>query len=114
MKHAHPRPLRRREPLSRLGGFQVGPHQPDPRGWKVLSPDGGSVGVVRDLIVDTGRMRASYLDVELDHLPTAQSTFRHYRTSRTEDRADLGDVPVVDGHAQVTIAARSIVTLAAP
>jgi hypothetical protein len=66
MKHAHTRRLRHFEPLSRLGDYQVGPHEVDPRGWKVLSPDGRTVGEVKDLIVDTGRMRARYLDIELD------------------------------------------------
>jgi hypothetical protein len=66
MKHAHTQRLRHFEPLSRLGDYRVGPHQVDPRGWKVLSPDGRTVGEVKDLIVDTGRMRARYLDVELD------------------------------------------------
>jgi hypothetical protein len=66
MKQAHTRRLRHFEPLSRLGDYQVGPHQVDPRGWKVLSPDGRTGGEVKDLIVDTGRMRARYLDIELD------------------------------------------------
>jgi hypothetical protein len=66
MTHEHTRQLRRYEPLSRLGGYQVGPHQSDPRGWNVLSPDGRTVGEVKDLIVDTGAMRARYLAVELD------------------------------------------------
>ena len=66
MKHAHTERLRPHEPLSRLEGFQVGPHQLDPRGWKVLTPEGRAVGQVKDLIVDTERMRARYLDVELD------------------------------------------------
>jgi hypothetical protein len=66
MKPAHTRRLRHFEPLSRLGDYRVGPHQVDPRGWKMLSPDGRTVGEVKDLIVDTGRMRARYLDVELD------------------------------------------------
>jgi hypothetical protein len=66
MKHAHTRRLRHFEPLSRLGDFQVEPHQADPRGWNVLSPDGRTVGEVKDLIVDTERMRGRYLDVELD------------------------------------------------
>jgi hypothetical protein len=66
MKHAQTRRLRRFEPLSRLGDYQVGPHQVDPRGWNVLSPDGRTVGEVKDLVVDTERMRAHFLDVELD------------------------------------------------
>jgi O-glycosyl hydrolase len=69
-------------------------------------------GAVSLILVNRGR--EINLDVELDHLPASPSSFRHYRTSRTEDRVDLGDVPVDDGHAQVTIPARSIVTLAAP
>ena len=66
MKHAHARRPRRYEPLSRIGEYKVEKHQIDPRGWKVLSPDGRAVGEVKDLVVDTERMRAHYLDVELD------------------------------------------------
>jgi sporulation protein YlmC with PRC-barrel domain len=65
MKEAYSRRLRHFEPLSRLGDYQVGPHQVDPRGWNVLSPDGRTVGEVKDLIVDTERMRGRYLYIEL-------------------------------------------------
>lgn len=61
-----PTRLRQYEPLSRLGDYQIERHQIDPRGWSVLSPDGQTVGEVKDLVIDTGRMRARYLDVELD------------------------------------------------
>src|SRR5687767_3532743 len=53
MKHAHTRRLRHFEPLSRLGDFQVEPHQADPRGWNVLSPDGRTVGEVKNLTATT-------------------------------------------------------------
>lgn len=59
-------PVRRLERLSRLRDYEVDRHEPDPRGWTVVNRDGRSVGEVKDLIVDTNRMAATYLDVELD------------------------------------------------
>jgi hypothetical protein len=47
--------------------YGVERHEPDPRGWPVMNGRGQKVGVVRDLIVDTQRMTARYLDVELDN-----------------------------------------------
>jgi sporulation protein YlmC with PRC-barrel domain len=57
---------RRLERLSRLDEFEVDRTEPDPRGWTVVNRDGRGVGEVKDLIVDTERLRATYLDVELD------------------------------------------------
>lgn len=57
---------RRLEPLSRLPNHEVERHQPDPRGWSVVNGDGRHVGRVKDLLVDTDRMTATYVDVELD------------------------------------------------
>jgi hypothetical protein len=56
----------RLERLSRMDGFEVDRHEPDPRGWTVVNRDGRGVGAVKDLLVDTERMTARYLDVELD------------------------------------------------
>jgi sporulation protein YlmC with PRC-barrel domain len=58
--------LRRMERLSRMGDFDVAPREPDPRGWTVVNREGRAVGEVKDLIVDTDRMAATYLVVELD------------------------------------------------
>jgi sporulation protein YlmC with PRC-barrel domain len=66
MRSEHDAPNRRLERLSRMEGFDVAPHQPDPRGWKVVNRDRRRVGEVADLIVDSERMVATYLDVELD------------------------------------------------
>jgi hypothetical protein len=52
--------------LSRMPDYTVERHQPDPRGWTVVNGRGHKVGEVKDLIVDTNRMTARYLDVELD------------------------------------------------
>lgn len=52
--------------LSRMPSYAVERHEPDPRGWTVVNGLGKKVGEVRDLIVDTNRMTARYLDVELD------------------------------------------------
>ena len=60
-------PLRRWERLSRMRGFGVGSNHRDPRGWTVVDRDRRPVGEVKDLVVDTDRMTATYLDVELNH-----------------------------------------------
>lgn len=66
MRSEHAVPVSRMERLSRMRDFEVDRNQPDPRGWKVVNREGRSVGEVKDLIVDTERMTATYLDVELD------------------------------------------------
>jgi sporulation protein YlmC with PRC-barrel domain len=66
MKHEHNRPRRRFEWLTRLDGYDVDRHQIDPRGWEIVGVDGRTAGEVKDLVVDTERMKARYLDVELD------------------------------------------------
>jgi hypothetical protein len=57
------RPL---EWLSHMKGFKVEPHQVDPRAWDVLDDERHVIGKVDDLVVDTARMVAVYLAVELD------------------------------------------------
>lgn len=52
--------------LSRMPDYAVERHEPDPRGWPVVNGRGNKVGEVKDLVVDTRRMTARYLDVELD------------------------------------------------
>lgn len=66
MKSDHDAPARRLERLSRLRDYNVGRKEPDPRGWTVVNREGHAVGEVKDLVVDTQRMAATYLDVELD------------------------------------------------
>jgi hypothetical protein len=66
MRHQEGRPLRRFERLSRLGDYEVEPHQVDPRGWNIVGPGGRDIGEVKDVLVDTETMTARYLDVELD------------------------------------------------
>lgn len=51
--------------LGDLGDYEVAEGYPDPRGWTVTSADGVEVGKVKDLVVDTGTMRARYLAVRL-------------------------------------------------
>jgi hypothetical protein len=53
-------------PLREMGEYDVAPHEPDPRGWQVLSSDGTQIGNVDDLIVDTKDMKVHYLDCDLD------------------------------------------------
>ena len=66
MRSDHDAPVRRLERLSRMRGYDLAPHKPDPRGWKVINRERRHVGEVKDLIVDTDRMVTTYLDVELD------------------------------------------------
>lgn len=66
MTSDHDTSIRRLERLSRLRDCAVASGEPDPRGWTVVDRQGHKVGEVKDLVVDTERMTASYLDVELD------------------------------------------------
>jgi hypothetical protein len=58
--------IRRFERLGHLGDHRVAKGMLDPRGWKVADGNGHVVGEVKDLIVDTDRMVAEFIDVELD------------------------------------------------
>jgi hypothetical protein len=58
--------IRRFERLGALGEHKVAKGMLDPRGWKVVDGHGQLVGDVKDLIVDTDRMVAEFIDVELD------------------------------------------------
>jgi len=66
MRHEHMSPVSRFERLSWLRGYHVDKHQVDPRGWEIVNSERRTIGIVKDLIVDTERMAAAYLDVELD------------------------------------------------
>jgi hypothetical protein len=59
-------PVSRFQRLSWLRGYHVDKHQVDPRGWEIVNSERRTIGIVKDLIVDTERMAAAYLDVELD------------------------------------------------
>lgn len=58
--------VRRFERLGRLGQHKVAKGMLDPRGWRVVDGHGQAVGEVKDLIVDTDRMVAAFIEVELD------------------------------------------------
>ena len=58
--------VRRFERLAYLGDHTVAKGMIDPRGWKVVDGHAQPVGEVRDLIVDTDRMVAAFIDIELD------------------------------------------------
>lgn len=66
MRSHEPVPVEPLTRLSRLPDYGVERHEPDPRGWAVMNGRGSKVGEVKDLVVDTQRMTATYLDVELD------------------------------------------------
>ena len=53
-------------PLSDLKDYKIAKDNPDVLGWRVIGADGESLGMVRDLIVDTKAMKARYLSVVAD------------------------------------------------
>ena len=62
--------------LSEIHDFTVAAGDPNPRGWDVQASDGTDVGRVNDLVVDTGAMKAKYLDVAVNPVLT-DSRQRH-------------------------------------
>src|SRR5215208_165117 len=52
--------------LDALPDFKVADGDPDIRGWEVAASDREKIGTVKDLLVDTGAMKARYLTVEVD------------------------------------------------
>lgn len=52
--------------LNHLDDYEVADHDPDVRGWEVVSRDGLRLGKVDDLYVDVAARKVRYLDVELD------------------------------------------------
>ena len=66
MKTQDARSLHSLERLSRLGDYGVRKGQVDPGGWSGVNNAGHKVGEVQNLMIDTDRMVATYLDVELD------------------------------------------------
>ena len=53
-------------PLSNSKDFKVAKDNPDVRGWRVVGSDGESLGVVKDLIVDTQELKVRYLALAAD------------------------------------------------
>jgi sporulation protein YlmC with PRC-barrel domain len=53
-------------PLSNSKDFKVAKDNPDVRGWRVVGSDGESLGIVKDLIVDTQEMKVRYLALTAD------------------------------------------------
>ena len=53
-------------PLSNSKDFKVAKDNPDVRGWRVVGSDGESLGLVKDLIVDTQEMKVRYLALTAD------------------------------------------------
>lgn len=49
--------------LSEMKNYKVSEEDPDVRGWNVVAADGQQVGTVRDLLIDTSRMKVEYFAV---------------------------------------------------
>ena len=52
-------------PLSELGNHKIEQGDVDPRGWKVVGPNGHQIGTVVDLLVDTQAMKVRELIIDL-------------------------------------------------
>jgi len=51
-------------PFSGMNNYKVSEEDPDVRGWNVVAGDGESLGTVRDMLVDTSRMKVEYFSVQ--------------------------------------------------
>ncbi len=68
----------------------------DPRGWKVVTGEGETVGRVSELLVATGEMKARYLDVAVDEKTLAlEPVDRHVLLPSERVRLDHGSKKVV-------------------
>lgn len=56
-------------PMSSLEGWVVDPHDPDPRGFKVMGCDRKSAGTISDIWVDTAEHTIRYLEVAVTNGP---------------------------------------------
>jgi O-glycosyl hydrolase len=99
-------------PYLHAGARIVSTSQRGPTTLLPLAVERASDGALSIILINRGREVA--LDIELEHLSSPATRFHVYRTSAEEDRADLGEIAVEDGRVQMTVAPRSIVTLAAP
>jgi uncharacterized protein (TIGR02271 family) len=50
-------------PFSSMNNYKVSEEDPDVRGWHVVADDGRALGTVRDMLVDTSRMKVEYFSV---------------------------------------------------
>ncbi len=92
-------------PLDDLDDFRVAGDDPDPRGWEVVAADGGRIGEVDDLLVDTGAMKVRYLDVGMDDGAGAEPD-RHVLVPIGYARIDRDhDRVIVDGLSSADLSA---------
>ncbi|WP_293858559.1 photosynthetic reaction center subunit H [uncultured Alsobacter sp.] len=63
--HGNPRIV----PISSLEGWVVDPHDPDPRGYRVMGCDRKSAGTISDIWVDTSEHTVRYLEVSVTNGP---------------------------------------------
>lgn len=96
--------------LSRLPGHRIADREPDPRGWPVRTADGGDVGAVDDLVVDTTALKVSHLAVRTTDAAGGErilvpAAFVHLDPGHRIVRLDLDssdaleEFPVWDGRA---------------
>lgn len=73
-------------PLSDFDDRDVAAGDLDVRGWDVIAADGERLGVVDELLIDTGTGRVRYLDVDLedDLVEAVAATAAHLATSEAQ------------------------------
>ncbi|MDP2307008.1 MAG: PRC-barrel domain-containing protein [Pseudomonadota bacterium] len=93
-------------PLGELEDYKVKEGNPDIRRWEVFGADSLRIGEVRELIVDTGAMKARYMVIVLDRtLPNVAGERRvlvpigRARLDDALDRVYLDDVTIATAHA---------------
>lgn len=85
--------------LDELDNYEVADHDPDIRGWDVISADGRKIGKVDDLFVDTAAMKVRYIGVDVDSsLSAGDRNSRilvpvgHARLHESDDNVQLSGV----------------------
>ncbi|HEX6058897.1 MAG TPA: DUF2382 domain-containing protein [Gemmatimonadaceae bacterium] len=81
--------------LGELDDFKVADGDPDIRGWEVKTSDGRTVGKVEELIVDTGAMRARYMEVNADKDAVGGAEDRYVLVPMGTARLDEEDDTVI-------------------
>jgi|GEM_PF-1430623 len=81
--------------LDDAGDLQVADGDPDIRGWTVRTSDGQRIGKVKDLLVDTQRMKVRYLEATLEHVDGSAAKDRVVLLSIASARLDEKEDAVI-------------------